>query len=127
MLSHTHQAHQTHHPHHRESPLRLEPKVVLAVVRSESCYPGLRALINISLAVGLAICAITAIMGIISIANSYSVFRRGAEASPLFGISMVAASAVVAFLSFTGRQAVFVMFDIADLLVAERSDSVSRG
>ena len=105
----------------------MDPRTVLAVVRSESCYPGLRGLINISLAVGLAVCATTSIMGIISIANSYSVFRRGAEASPLFGISLVAASAVVAFLAFAGRQAVFVMFDIADLLVAERIDSHSRG
>jgi hypothetical protein len=102
---------------------RPNPKWILAAIRHDSCYPTLRALINISLAITFALCALGAVAGTISLADSFSVFRHGADASPLFGLSLIGLSAVVAFLAFTGRQAVFVMFDIADLLVAQRADS----
>jgi hypothetical protein len=110
---------QTRHAH----PVRPSPKWVLATIRTQSCYPALRSLINVSLAITFALCALGGVVGTISVANSYGVFRHGAEASPLFGLSLIGVSAVVAFLAFTGRQAVFVMFDIADLLVAQRADA----
>jgi amino acid transporter len=83
----------------------------------------LRSAFNVSLSITFALCALGFVTGIISILNSFSVFHRGAETTFIFGLSVIAGSAVVAFLAFAGRQAAVVMLDIADLLVAQRADS----
>jgi hypothetical protein len=102
---------------------RPDPAHLLATVRAQSCYGGLRSAFNVSLSITFALCALGFVSGIISILNSFSVFHRGAETTFIFGLSVIAGSAVVAFLAFAGRQAAVVMLDIADLLVAQQADS----
>lgn len=106
---------------------RPDPAHLLATIRAQSCYAGLRSAFNVSLSITFALCALGFATGIISILNSFSVFHRGAETTFIFGLSVIAGSAVVAFLGFAGRQAAFVMLDIADLLMAQRAEARHQG
>jgi hypothetical protein len=79
--------------------------------------------VNVILAIVLIACAIAGVAGTIAAVKSFDIYQEAKGANLFVGIGFVAASVFVAFLGFAGRQAAFVVIDIADLLVADRADA----
>jgi hypothetical protein len=107
---------------------RPEPKDVLASVREQSCYGTLRSFIYFIFGIVLIFCGVVAIGGIFAIFKSFDVYHSGplGDANPFVGVAIVLGAILIGFIACAWHQAALAVIDIADLLIAQRADSLEK-